>query len=633
MSKKFWKLTNGVDSSGSVLNLEGPISQDTWWGDEVTPQAFRDELKQVTGNELTVIINSLGGDVWAGVSIYDALKALEKNVTVKVSGVAASIASVIAMAGDKIVMTPGSTMMIHRASSIAMGNAEDFNKVIEMLETAEEGIINIYSDRTGQSVDEIKNMMDNETWMSAEKAVELGFADEVLTSKVEQSDVLQNQFSGNFAFSMKATKESLDSFVKKATNQEDSEVLPEDPKVDPEVTPEVDTEVEDNPETTPEVKDPESTDTVEVDPEELNPTEKENTEMNEDQKIIAQSQVVTPENQAKVEQVKPTNYLETPQALEDFAKVLADNAGRTPTEVKDAWKNRTVQMGISNPEVLLPPAVIQVIEDAFKEGGEIWNAVNKTGLDVFTWARDTEEDEDARARGYNRSVEDEKAEEVITLTTRTIRPQFIYKYLTLPREVVKQQRSTGALLRYVMGELPRRIVREVERAIVTGDGRTDATAYKISSFVSLKADAADGATAFAQTYTPTAGMNNYEAVLRGMALVKAEGSRMLVAKSTFLTDTLLQTNANGGYLFAPGTNLGTALNIGSVVTPDWMDADTNDAYIFVPEQYRTVGDNTIEAFTNFALKTNTNEYLQEIYAGGGLTAMNSAVAIAPAGSV
>src|SRR5690606_23109090 len=111
---------------------------ESWWGDEVTPQAFRDELKKISTNKLTVVINSLGGDVWAGVSIFDALKELDAEVTVKVSGVAASIASVIAMAGDKIIMTPGSTMMIHRASSIAIGNAEDFSKVIEMLETAEE---------------------------------------------------------------------------------------------------------------------------------------------------------------------------------------------------------------------------------------------------------------------------------------------------------------------------------------------------------------------------------------------------------------------------------------------------------------------------------------------------------------
>ena len=238
---KFWKLKNSVDSSGSTLILDGPISSETWWGDEVTPQLFRDELKKITSNKLTVQINSPGGDVWAGVSIYDALKDLDAEVTVKVSGLAASIASVIAMAGDKIIMTPGSTMMIHRASMIAMGNTDDMQKAIEMLKTVEEGIENIYVDRTGQTKEAVKDMMEAETWMSAEKAVELGFADEVLTQVKDEEPV--NAFMGNFAFSMSATKESLENFASKVQEQVKAEAEteesnqvddPEDTKVETE---------------------------------------------------------------------------------------------------------------------------------------------------------------------------------------------------------------------------------------------------------------------------------------------------------------------------------------------------------------------------------------------------------------
>lgn len=222
MKNKFWKLENSVEGSGSTLILEGAISQESWWGDEVTPQAFRDELKNITGNKLTVVINSGGGDVWAGVSIHDALKELDAEVTVKVSGLAASIASVIAMAGDKIVMTPGSTMMVHRASMLAMGNADDMQKAIDMLETVEEGIISIYADRTGQTKEAIKDMLDSETWMSADKAVELGFADKAI--KPSEDESVSNVFSGNFAFSMSATKESLADFVSKVSNSEDEDV-------------------------------------------------------------------------------------------------------------------------------------------------------------------------------------------------------------------------------------------------------------------------------------------------------------------------------------------------------------------------------------------------------------------------
>lgn len=219
--KKFWQLKNSVDSSGSTLILEGPIASETWWGDEVTPQAFRDELKQINSNKLTVQINSTGGDVWAGISIHDTLKELDAEVTVKVSGLAASIASVIAMAGDKIVMTPGSTMMIHRASMLAMGNADDMQKAIDMLETVEDGIVSIYVDRTGQTKEAVKDMLDAETWMSAEKAVELGFADEVVNPKKDEEPV--NAFNGNFAFSMSATKESLESFASKVHDKAEQE--------------------------------------------------------------------------------------------------------------------------------------------------------------------------------------------------------------------------------------------------------------------------------------------------------------------------------------------------------------------------------------------------------------------------
>jgi hypothetical protein len=125
------------------------------------------------------------------------------------------------------------------------------------------------------------------------------------------------------------------------------------------------------------------------------------------------------------------------------------------------------------------------------KAGEIWNLVNKTGLSVFRVTRDTVTGENSRAAGYNRDDEATKREEQITLADRVLRPQFIYKYLTLNKEDIKENRDTGALVSYVLTELPRRIVREVERAIVIGDGRADGSDYKIASFISLKDDAAD----------------------------------------------------------------------------------------------------------------------------------------------
>jgi ATP-dependent Clp protease protease subunit len=629
MPKKFWKLTNAVDSSGSTLYLDGEISQESWWGDEVTPQSFRDELKTITSKDLTVVINSGGGDVWAGVSIHDALKELDANVTVKVSGLAASIASVIAMAGDKIIMSTGSTMMIHRASMLAMGNADDMKKAIEMLETVEDGIVTIYSERTGQTTEAIKTMLDNETWISADKAVELGFADEV--SKPEKDEpVVENMMSGNFAFSMKATKTSLDSYLTKVANcdKEEENVDKSDETETVEQTEAPAEEVKEETQVT-EV----TTETVEVvEPvEENKPTNKlKETEMSEVKTDpIAQAQVIEPAKQATVEvKAKAQDYLKSRASIEDYAKILVQNAGNTATEVKDAWSQHLVKMGITNPEILLPTALITSIEDAFEQGGEIWNLVNKTGLSVFRATRDTVTGENSRAAGYNREDEATKREELITLADRVIRPQFIYKYITLNKEDIKENRDTGALVSYVLTELPRRIVREVERAIVIGDGRVDGSDYKIASFISLKDDAADTPGVFVAQYSPAVSETKYESLIRSRALVKAEGAKYLVAKTDYLTDLLLEQGVNGGYLFQPGTNVAGVFGFAGVISPDWLDEDTdNDAYIFVPSAYTTVGDNTIEAFTNFLLSTNKQEYLQEIYAGGAVTKLNAAVAI------
>lgn len=657
-ANKFWKLVNSVDRSGSTLYLEGPISQDSWWGDEVTPQAFRDELKQITSNKLLVVINSTGGDVWAGVSIHDALKECEAEVTIKVSGLAASIASVIAMAGDKIQMTPGSTMMVHRASTFAWGNAEELEKYIEMLETVEEGIVSIYADRTGLSKDEINDLLAAETWMSAEKAVELGFADEIVKpeSTAEESQTLENAFSGKFAFSMSATKDAMDSFLAKAKikNEVPSEEpdkpeteepeVPEVPPADP--APAAEPSEEEVPDGNTDTETPTPSDDDE--PEKADPSEeaetpgeaptnktakvkdsKENPSMKTQDEIAAENI----EKKAKPEQAAAApaqNYLSTKQSVQDFAQVLVENAGKSAEEVKAAWGAKLAEMGVTNPEILLPDALITEIEDAFSRGGEIWNLLNKTGLSVFRAAWDTVTGEDSRAKGYNRADAADKAEEVITIADRVLRPQFIYKYITLNKEDIKEQKDTGALVRYVLSELPKRIVREVERAVVIGDGRASDDDYKIDSFTSVKADAAAN-NVFAKRYVPEAGDLHYKSLLKAKDLVKADGAKYLVSKTGYLTDMLLETNANGAFLFAPGTDVARALGFAGSIEPDWLD-DTNDtdndAYIVVFDAYKTVGDNTIEAFTNFVLKTNKQEYLQEIYAGGGLTKRDAAAAVA-----
>lgn len=176
--KKFWNWIMDSDDT-RTLRLEGPIDEESFWGDEITPQMFRDELNAGEG-DVTVWINSPGGNVFAAAEIYTMLKDYKGSITVKIDAIAASAASVVAMAGDVVQMSPVAMLMIHDPSTVAMGNTKDMEKAIEVLNEVKESIINAYAAKSGLSHARIANLMSNETWMNAKKAVELGFADEVL---------------------------------------------------------------------------------------------------------------------------------------------------------------------------------------------------------------------------------------------------------------------------------------------------------------------------------------------------------------------------------------------------------------------------------------------------------------------
>ena len=162
-----------------ILHLNGTIAEESWFDDDVTPKLFEDELKAGSG-DVTVWINSPGGDCVAAAQIYNMLKEYKGNVTVKIDGIAASAASVIAMAGAKVLMSPVSMLMIHNPMTVAMGNVDEMQKAIEMLDSVKDSIINAYQIKTGMTRAKISHLMDAETWMDANKAVELGFADDIL---------------------------------------------------------------------------------------------------------------------------------------------------------------------------------------------------------------------------------------------------------------------------------------------------------------------------------------------------------------------------------------------------------------------------------------------------------------------
>ena len=183
-TKRFWKWKNQTETEAApaerTLFLSGTIAKESWFDDDVTPQLFKEELNAGTG-DITVWINSPGGDCVAAAQIYNMLVAYSGKVTVKIDGIAASAASVIAMAGDEVLVSPVSMLMIHNPATIAWGDHAQMQKAIDMLSEVKESIINAYVLKTGLSRARLSHLMDAETWMDANKAVELGFADGVIT--------------------------------------------------------------------------------------------------------------------------------------------------------------------------------------------------------------------------------------------------------------------------------------------------------------------------------------------------------------------------------------------------------------------------------------------------------------------
>ena len=173
--KKFWNWKN-ENQKERILELDGTIAEESWFDDDITPNMFKEELFKGEG-PITIWINSPGGDTVAASRIYSMLVDYKGSVTVKIDGLAASAASVIAMAGTKVLMAPTALMMIHNPATGAFGDHNELNQAIKLLEEVKESIINAYEIKTKLSRETISKMMENETWMNAKKAIELGFAD------------------------------------------------------------------------------------------------------------------------------------------------------------------------------------------------------------------------------------------------------------------------------------------------------------------------------------------------------------------------------------------------------------------------------------------------------------------------
>ena len=205
-NRKFWVWKNTADAETDaerVLELNGTIAEESWFDDDITPAMFKEELFAGSG-PITIWINSPGGDCIAASQIYSMLMDYKGDVTVKIDGIAASAASVVAMAGTRVLMAPTALMMIHNPATIAYGDHTDMAKAIEMLEEVKESIINAYEIKTSLSRSRLSHLMDAETWMNAKKAIELGFADDMLEDGKKAADD-----ETAYAFSSRAVAQAL----------------------------------------------------------------------------------------------------------------------------------------------------------------------------------------------------------------------------------------------------------------------------------------------------------------------------------------------------------------------------------------------------------------------------------------
>lgn len=211
--KKFWNWIKNENTAERILTLDGVIAEESWFDDDITPKAFKAELHAGEG-DIVIWLNSPGGDCVAASQIYAMLMDYKGKITVKIDGIAASAASVIAMAGTTVEMAPTALMMIHNPLTVAIGDSEEMQKAISMLTEVKESIINAYEIKTGQSRTKLSHMMDAETWLNANKAIELGFADQLMEDekkRITTEDV-------TYAFSRRAVTNSLYSKLKPKQN-------------------------------------------------------------------------------------------------------------------------------------------------------------------------------------------------------------------------------------------------------------------------------------------------------------------------------------------------------------------------------------------------------------------------------
>lgn len=337
-------------------------------------------------------------------------------------------------------------------------------------------------------------------------------------------------------------------------------------------------------------------------------------------------------------------WLDSPDAMAAFERTLIDNDNKGVEAFHKEWAGTvahnmadTASFGVdtTNVDKFIPTEAITTISDALNtRGSGLWNLFRKTGMDRLTIGGNILGlSEETRAHGYPvTSYGTKKKDQTTSFVKRELTADYTYKYITLNKGDIRRTQKPGALLRYILSELPNYIVQTIERQVVLG-GYDD-----MAHFRSVATDAADKSSEWAGNKFALTFTLGEEAPLMGFVkashMVRAQGNKVLVCNADTVADLLMSADANGNSFIALGGDdtLARALGVSQIVTPEWWteeDDKKTAGVVMAASHYAFVGDTSVESFTNFALQTNTNEYLQEIYAGGGLDAEKSAVVIKP----
>ena len=191
----FWRVVDAAESESGEPEIEfyGYISEFSWFDDDITPAKFKADLLNIgKGGPVTVRINSVGGEVYAASAIRAMIVDCPGKVTTRIDGLCASAATLVAMAGDMVKMQDSAYFMIHEPWMMTWGSVDELKTAVEMLKTIRQGIVETYQNKTKLEPEQLAKMMAAETWMTGQKAKELGFVDEVITGSSKSFDRLQN---------------------------------------------------------------------------------------------------------------------------------------------------------------------------------------------------------------------------------------------------------------------------------------------------------------------------------------------------------------------------------------------------------------------------------------------------------